>query len=62
MAEVVKDEAAGRTTWVQGQKGWYVDEEATRVLKAVELAQMPEIFTVAPLPPAGYNYVLLKEQ
>jgi len=61
VAEVVKDEAAGRTTWVQGREGWYVDEKATHVLRKAELKEMPILFDY-PLPPDGYGYTLIKEQ
>lgn len=60
--EVVKDEAAGRTVWVQGENGWYVDEKATEVVKTVETARMADIFAPFPLPPAGYTWMLVREQ
>jgi len=60
-ADVEQNNTKGRTTWVQGQKGWYVDENETRVLKKEELEEMPNLFDY-PLPPAGYNYTLMKQQ
>jgi hypothetical protein len=61
IADVQRDDAKGRTTWVKGRQGWYVDESATQVLKKGELKQMPILFDY-PLPPAGYNYTLMKQQ
>jgi len=61
IADVERDDAKGRTTWVKGRLGWYVDEGATRVLKKEELKEMPNLFDY-PLPPAGYNYTLMKQQ
>ncbi|SHE53103.1 Copper amine oxidase N-terminal domain-containing protein [Desulfofundulus australicus DSM 11792] len=58
---VERDDSSGRTTWIQGQKGWYIDESETRVLKKKELEEMPVLFDY-PHPPAGYDYTLLKQQ
>lgn len=57
---VERVEGAGRTTWVQGLEGWYVDEKATRVLRKVELKEMPILFDHQ-LPPNGYDYTLIKK-
>jgi len=60
VADVKRDEALGRTTYIKGQQGWYVDESATQVLKKEELKEMPILFDL-PLPPADYAYVLIKQ-
>ncbi len=56
---VKRDESSGRTTWEQGQEGWYIDENETRVLKKKELKEMPLLFDY-PHPPANYDYTLIK--
>lgn len=58
--KVVKDEASDRITWLMGLQGWRVDEGATRVLREVELGEMPPLFDLR-LPPEGYTYTLVKE-
>ncbi len=58
-AIVERDESSGRTTWVQGLEGWYIDEKDTRVLKKKELNKMPMLFDY-PLPPAEYDYTLIR--
>lgn len=61
IADVQRDDAKGRTTWVKGRQGWYVDERATEVLKKEELKEMPILFDY-PLQPEGYNYTLVKQK
>ena len=56
---IEKDEDSGRTTWIQGLEGWYIDEEYTQVLSKKELDKMPGLFDF-PFPPAEYDYVLIK--
>jgi hypothetical protein len=60
VADVQRDEALGRTTYVKGQQGWYVDKSATQVLKKEKLKEMPILFDFS-LPPADYDYVLKKQ-
>lgn len=54
-ADVEQNNTKGRTTWVQGQKGWYVDENETRVLKKEELEEMPNCkFSLSSSPNRAY--------